>query len=208
MFAGVSGSAQPIALTLFTDAFLVRGSLLTRHRRVTDMLNDRDATFLVLSDVTTDEFGTRGETVKAAYAQINLESVLFAVADNIVEPIAELRTPKRPELARIVIPPFKVIGNVHVLPVEDLREGLGELVGRFIPVTEATYWSDALGEARQTSQLVAVNHGRAQILAPYQEVDPWAGLGAPGAADADARPTGSASGDTPSGEPPPADLGW
>ncbi len=28
-----------------------------------------------------------------------------------------------------------------------------------------------------TAALVAVNHARAQILAPHHEVDPWAGLG-------------------------------
>ena len=43
-------------------------------------------------------------------------------------------------------------------------------------MTDATYWSDMLGEARQTVLLVAVNHRRAQILAPHKAVDPWAGI--------------------------------
>jgi hypothetical protein len=43
-------------------------------------------------------------------------------------------------------------------------------------VTDATYWSDSLGEGRQTAPIVAVNHARAQILAPHRVVDPWAGL--------------------------------
>jgi len=176
MFEGVGGDPQVVALTLYTDAFVVRGSIETRQRRVTDIVNTTDEPFLVLSDVTTDEFGARGETVRADYAQINLGAVLFAVADTTVEALPELRTPKTPELAHISIPPFKVLGHIHLLPIGDLRGALRELTGRFLPVTDATYWSDSLGEGRQTAPIVAVNHARAQILAPHRVVDPWAGL--------------------------------
>lgn len=185
MFEGVGGDPLVVALTLYTDAFVVRGSIQTRQRRVTDIVNTTDEPFLVLSDVTTDEFGARGETVRADYAQVNLASVLFAVADTTVEALPELRTPKTPELAHISIPPFKVLGHIHLLPIGDLRSALRELTGRFLPVTDATYWSDSLGEGRRTAPIVAVNHARAQILAPHRVVDPWAGLGpATGTSDA------------------------
>jgi hypothetical protein len=82
------------------------------------------------------------------------------------------------EQAIISIPPFKVTGRIHLLPERSLREALSELHGQFVPVTEATYWSDTLNEARATAALVAINHGLAQILAPHREVDPWAGLDA------------------------------
>ena len=80
---------------------------------------------------------------------MNLESVLFAVADTPVEPAPELRTPKIAEQALISIPPFKVTGRIHLLPERSLREALSELTGPFLPVTEGTYWSDSLGEARR-----------------------------------------------------------
>ena len=54
------------------------------------------------------------------------------------------------------------------MPERSLREALTELTGHFLPVTDATYWSDVLGEARATAALVAVNHERAQILAPHR----------------------------------------
>jgi hypothetical protein len=76
----------------------------------------------------------------------------------------------------ISIPPFRITGRIHLLPERDLREALSELTGRFLPVTDATYWSDTVGEARNTAPMVAVNHARAQILAPHREADPWAGL--------------------------------
>lgn len=176
------GSSQRVVhLTLYTDAFVIRGSAETRQRRVSDILNQAEDPFLVLSDVKVDEFGPHGKASTAEFAQINLASVLFAVADSPVEPVPELRTPKIPEIAHIAVPPFSVTGHIHLMPERDLRAALRELVGTFLPVTDATYWSDALGEARATSAMLAVNHARAQILTPHREVDPWAGLDRPAA---------------------------
>jgi len=177
MFESLIGSEpQLVPLTLFTDAFIIRGSIRTRQNRVTDILNQEDEDFLVLVDTIVEEYGTRGTTVRSEYAQVNLGAVLFAVADSPVEARRDLRTPKIAEQALISIPPFRITGRVHLLPERDLREALGELTGRFLPVTEATYWSESAGEARASAGMVAINHGRAQILAPYREVDVWSGL--------------------------------
>lgn len=168
--------AEPFAITLYTNSHIVRGTVLTRHRRMSDILNRPDEPFIVLSDVVMDEWGSREQPVRSGFAQVNLASVLFAVADTPVEPTPELRLAKVREQAFISLPPFKITGHIHLLPERDLREALGELTGGFIPVTEATYWSDSVGEAKQTAIALAFNHGRAQILAPHREVDPWAGL--------------------------------
>jgi hypothetical protein len=154
------GPPPTVTLTLYTDAFIIRGSVVSRQRRVTDILNNADDRFLVLGEVTSDEFGSHGETIRAEFAQINLASVLFAVADTSVETPPELRTPKIPSEALISIPPFKVTGQIHVMPEHSLREALSELTGNFLPVTSAAFWSDKLGEARKTAELVAVNHER------------------------------------------------
>lgn len=185
MFAGIGGEEQAVGLTLYTDAYVVRGTIRTRQRRVTDILNHAEDDFLVISDATFDEFGSRAQTVQSEFAQVNLGTVLFAVADTPVEPIPELRMPKIAEQALISVPPFRITGRIHLLPERDLREALGELTGRFIPVTEATYWSDTVGEARTTAAMVAFNHARAQILAPNREIDPWAGLDRSGAPQAE-----------------------
>lgn len=172
----LGGEPNLVALTLYTDAFVIRGSVRTRQGRISDILNQADEDFLVLTDTVVDEYGARGTPVKSEFAQVNLAAVLFAVADTSVEARPDLRTPKVSEQALISIPPFRVAGRVHLLPERDLREALSELTGRFIPVTDATYWSDSVGEARATAPMVAINHHRAQILAPHREVDPWAGL--------------------------------
>ena len=172
----IGGEATLVQLTLYTDALVIRGSIRSRQARITDILNQADEDFLVLSDAVVDEFGTRELATRSEYAQVNLASVLFAVADTPIEPRPDLRTPKVAEQAMISIPPFRITGRIHLLPERDLREALSELTGRFLPVTDATYWSDTVGEARNTAPMVAVNHARAQILAPHREADPWAGL--------------------------------
>lgn len=193
---------RPTAITLVTDAFVVRGTIQTRHRRITDMLNAAEHDFLVLEKATFDEFGATGVVMQTDFAQVNLGAVLFGVADEPVEATPELRVAKVSERALISVPPFTVTGHIHVMPGRDLREALDELMGRFIPITEATYWSDRVGEARTTALIVAVNHNRAQILAPHREVDPWAGLDRSG---------GGAASETSEAEtaaPRPPDPAW
>jgi hypothetical protein len=170
------GEEQPLAVTLHTDAFVIRGQVASRQRRVTDILNNAERDFLVLTDVVLDEYGAHGGTTRADFAQVNLASVLFAIADAAVESFPEMRTPKVQAEALISLPPFKIIGQIHLMPDNNLRDALAQLTGRFVPVTEATYWSDSLGEARTSSPLLAFNHARAQILAPHRAVDPWEGI--------------------------------
>ena len=168
--------------------------MATRQRRVSDILNNPDEDFLILTDATFVRFGGGGLR-QAAFAQVNLAAVLFAVADMAVEAVPELRTPKVSETALISIPPFEVTGRIHMLGERDLRDALQELVGRFIPVTDATYGSEAVGEPLRHAPMVAVNHARAQILSPYGD----AGAGRPLVADATS-PLGAA-------EPPEPDAG-
>lgn len=208
MFDAMAGGGDPVVLTLYTDSFVIKGSLDTRQRRITDMLNLAEDPFIVLADVTFDEFGTAGQTVRADFAQVNLGSILFAVADTPAEPAPELRTHKIEQRAIVSIPPFKVTGHIHLLAERSLRVALTELTGKFLPVTEATYWSDTLGEPRTTAALVAINRALAQIVAPHQEVDPWAGLG-PASVSEDAIPDSPAS-STPAASParPGGDTAW
>jgi hypothetical protein len=190
----IGGDLLVVELTLYTDAFVVRGKIRTRQRRLTDILNLADEPFLVITEATTDEYGSHGIAARTDYAQVNLGAVLFAVADGPIEPRPDLRTPKVPEMALISIPPFKITGRIHLLPERDLHEALSELTGAFIPVTEASYWSDTVGEARATAPMIAFNHNRAQILAPHQAVDPWSGLDRSGGAGGAGSPASESGG--------------
>jgi len=171
-------SQRAIPLTLYTELLVVRGTILTLQHRVTDILNQATEPHLVLEDVTMEEYGSKDLPLRAEFAQVNLASILFAVSLTTVEPIRELRTPKISERALVSVPPFRIVGHVHLLHERSLRESLSQLHGTFIPVTDATFWSDQVGEVRQTVAFVGVNRARAQVFAPFHEVDPWAGVGA------------------------------
>jgi hypothetical protein len=176
MFDTIGGEPASAAITLFTDAFVVRGTVRTRQGRMIDILNQAEDDFLVLTDAVVDEYGSRDLAARSEFAQVNLGAVLFAVADTAIEARPDLRTPKIPEQAMISIPPFRIIGRIHLMPERGLHEALSELTTRFLAVTEATYWSDQIGEARSTAPMVAINRHRAHILAPHRAVDPWAGI--------------------------------
>lgn len=178
----VSGSAPwpndpvapvaPMHLTLATESSFIRGELLTRQRRMSDVLNDADHPFILLRHVEMIDIRSSGRTVEAAHAQVNLDAVLFAVTSVPVSAPPELATPKAPQNAFITIPPYTIVGAIHLTAGDDLHEGLGKLVGRFLPVTDAAYWSEPLGVDRTEALMVAVNQARALILAPFHEVVP------------------------------------
>jgi hypothetical protein len=184
---------RSVPRTLYTEQLIVRGAILTTQHRVTDILNLAGEDHLVLEDVALEEYGSADPPLRAEFAQVNLAAVLFAVSLTTVEPMRELRTPKVSERALLSVPPFRIVGQIHLLPDRSLRESLDELHGAFVPVTDAPYWSDRFGEARQTVAYVAINRARAQVFAPFREVDPWAGVARPSASPADLAP-----------EPPPA----
>ena len=169
-------AAQPLEMTLYTDSFIIRGTIVTRFKRVTDILSDPEHHFLVLTDALIDEYGSREVATRTEFAQVNLATVLFAVSSEPVEPTPELRTIKVAETALISIPPFRISGRIHLLPERTLVQALGELDARFVPVTDATFWSESVGEARQNAPMLAFNQARAQILAPFHVTDPWEGL--------------------------------
>jgi hypothetical protein len=189
LFDSVLG-LRSVPLTLYTDQLIVRGTIQTQQHRVTDILNITPEPHLVLEDVTLEDYGSADVPMRAEFAQVNLASVLFAVSLTTVEPVRELRTPKILERALLSVPPFRVVGQVHLLPERSLRDSLAELHGSFIPVTDATFWSDRLGEGRQTVAYVAVNRSRAQVFAPFHEVDPWAGTGRAAADPDEPEPAG------------------
>jgi len=171
------------SVTFYTDSYVVRGHVSTRQHRISDLLNSADSGFLVLEDVVIDEFGSRAEVTRSEFAQVNLDTILFAVSDTPVAPLPELRIPREPQKALVSVPPFKVVGFVHLAVEATMRDGLASLTGRFVPVTDATYWSETIGEARSSAVMLAVNHRRAQIFAPYTVADPWADVPRPIADD-------------------------
>ena len=99
-----------------------------------------------------DEWGSTASPVRADFAQVNLASVLFAVADEPVEPHA--RAADAQDHRAGVHHRARRSGRRDDPPAaraEHARCALSELTGRFLPVTDATFWSDTVGEAKQSA---------------------------------------------------------
>lgn len=165
---------RDLCVTLFTDSHIIRATVPTHLRRLSDVLNQAEHDFIIVSDATIEEIGSRAHATTGEFAQVNLNTLLFAVAQEEVWPTPELRLQKSQERALIVVPPFRIAGRIHVLPGRELRVALAELTERFIPVTEAEYWSDTLGEPRARAPMVAFNRARAHILTTHRAADPGA----------------------------------
>lgn len=158
-------------LTLVTDSHIIRGTFHTRLRRITDILNQSEHDFIVVRDASLEELAEGGVAARAKLVQVNLDSLLFAVADTSVDSQPEMRLAKSPEDAMVVLPPFKLTGRIHVLQSQELFQALNEMTGKFIPLTEAVYWSDTARVPRTDAPMVAFNRAHAHILAQLQEAE-------------------------------------
>ena len=169
-FQSELAAAKVRRLVCCTDAFVVRGTLQAQVRRLTDALNNPAEPFLVLEDVTFEAHGSGTLVQTAAFAQVNLSTVLFAYElDDETSTPPELRTVKVTQRAMVSIPPFRLVGDIHLLPERSLRQALEELLGQFVPLTSATFQSESLGVPETGVAMLAFNHARSQILAPYEE---------------------------------------
>jgi hypothetical protein len=154
---------QELPLTLMTDKLVIQGTVFTRVKRLTDIVNEPDAVHLVLQDVSFMELGSRRVVAQGAFAQVRLTDVLFVHANTSTESTSTMRMPKEPVKATILMPPFTVEGTIH-LPYEDeLKIALDSYGDRFVPVTGAKYWAYSVAESPNYVDLLVLNHARAHV---------------------------------------------
>lgn len=160
---GSFNPVQELSLTLVTDRLIIQGVIVTRVRRLTDLVNEPDATHLILQDTTFMEVGSRRVVAKGAAAQIRLSDVLFVHPNGPTEAASTMRMPKQPVKATLLLPPFTVEGTIHLPYESELRIALDSYGERFVPVTGAKYWAYGVAEAPNYVELLVVNHSRAHI---------------------------------------------
>jgi hypothetical protein len=160
------GSFNPplsMHLVVVTSGLMIEGTLKTRLRRLTDVLNEPTAEHLILYDATFMEFGSRRVVAGPGTAQIQFADVLFAHTTGPTESGTQMRVPKQPIPAVLIVSPFTVEGEVHLAYEAELHQGLDALTGRFVPVTRARYWAYSEAESPNDVDLLEVNHSKAHI---------------------------------------------
>jgi hypothetical protein len=157
---------QPLARTVVTPNLIIQGSLRTRLRRLTDVMNEPDVDHLVLFDVTFLEVGSRRVVATSSVSQIQLADMLFVHASGPTESSEEMRTAKQPTRAILLAPPFTVEGLIHLPMEEELGQAVDSLSGRFIALTSAKYWAYGVAESPNLVDLLVVNRARAHVAIP------------------------------------------
>jgi hypothetical protein len=154
---------QPLPLTVVTPHLIIQGTLQTRLHQLTDVMNDPNAEHLILFDATFVEVGSRRVVAGPAVAQVQLSDALFVHTNGPTEFGTEMRTPKQPVRATLLVPPFTIEGEIHLGYEEELHQALDGLGGRFLAVTSARYWAYGVAESPNYVELLLVKHDRAHV---------------------------------------------
>ena len=160
---GSFNPVQELPLTLVTDRLVIQGTVLTRVRRLTDLVNEPDVEHVILQDATFMEVGSRRVVSQAAAAQVRLSDVLIVHSSGATDPSSTMRMPKQPIKATLLLPPFTVEGTIHLPYEAELRIALEAYGDRFVPVTGARYWAYSVAESPSYVDLLVVNHARAHV---------------------------------------------
>jgi hypothetical protein len=164
MFGSSEASpVQSVTLTVVTAQLIVQGTIQTRRRRLTDLLNEPDVTHLLVLDATFMEIGSRRVVAAAAVSQVQLADVLFLHTTGPSASTSEMRMPKQAVRATLLVPPFTIEGQLHLSYESELRLALDAYEDRFVAVTGARYWAYGVAESPNFVDLLAVNHAKAHL---------------------------------------------
>lgn len=182
MYGNIEASpVQSLTVTVVTAQLIVQGTIQTRRHRLTDLLNEPDVAHLMVLDATFMEVGSRRVVAAGPVAQVQLADVLFLHTTGPTASTSEMRMPKQAVRATLLVPPFTIEGEIHLPYESELRFALDAYEGRFVPVTNATYWAYGVAESPVSVDLLAVNHARAHVAVagdvPWQTEVPDEGSG-------------------------------
>ncbi len=138
-------------------------------RRLVDLLNGIEGSFIVLHDVMAyDPREPEASHRHFDIIHVQRDAILFAIprGASVAPPTSFEKVTKVPVPATIVLPIYQITGNVHVAPGIDAAASPILASKRFMPVTEASITGrDNQGEPWQ-EPIVVVNLARAQAYAP------------------------------------------
>lgn len=171
--ADAFGTAQAVAVDIYTADYRVSGRVGTPFRRVAEILNQLSGGYLAVAQATVTEHGDPDGTVAAPSANVSVEEILVLVAPDLAgEPHSDMRITKRPVLAQLALPPLRVTGTIYVAMGSRPVDGLLHLPELFIPMTDATVASRRYPELARTAPVLALRRDRAHVLLVADEENP------------------------------------
>ena len=202
--AGSLGPAvSRVEVELYTSGHRIAGHMLTRFRRVADILNLTGSTHLVVEDATVTEYADpNGSTHQGGSVMVAVGAVMFGISsgtDDSATP--DLVVQKRPVRFQVGMPPFWLEGTVHV-PYGSAAVDVLNVADPFLPLTSVTVTATAHPAFSGEAPILAVQRGLAEVMVVTD--DAGASAPAPGALEFGSAPESEA----PGGGEPPTSSGW
>jgi hypothetical protein len=166
LFSGDAGApARSVNVQLFTSAYRISGTMLTRFSRVTDIVNLQPTSHIVLDHATVTEHGHPAGGLPGEHVLVAVDELLFVIVEETdADTRPEMRIPKRPVRAQVALPPFRLVGTVHVAQGSRPSDGLLNLSDRFLPMTDVNISCTAFPEIGLTAPAVALQRAMAHVI--------------------------------------------
>jgi hypothetical protein len=155
-----------IQVDFFTTTHRISGRVQTGTSPLSDLLNDRTQSYLLLSDVYVSHLETAAEiSAHAAVAYLSKETLSFAVVS-----AREARTPDRSRFtvheyeALATLPGCEIRGKFVGPHHLDLRSFSPAALDPFLVLTDATAWLVHVPDVTLSGEAILVNRARLEAL--------------------------------------------
>jgi len=169
-------SSSVTAVEIVTRSYAVTGHChgLSEHIRLIDLLNVPKTTHLQLTEVTVREFAGSREIVSTeGLFLIDRDRVLFGRSLESPEEEARRRESRRIDFVEkskyqmlVFAPPFRIVGDVHVIRDADFSVALPRLFEGFLAITDASIVHEAASAVTWESSFIAVNGQCIEMVCP------------------------------------------
>lgn len=168
-----SGSLGPsisrVDVELYTSGFRVNGHMLTRFRRVADILNLTGSTHLVVEEATVSEYAGPSTARGGQSVMVAVDAVLFGISSGGDDsPTPDLVVQKRPVKIQVAFPPFWLSGTFHV-PQGSQAVDVLNVADPFLPLTDVAIASAGYPSFNGNAPILAVQRRLAQVLVVTDE---------------------------------------
>lgn len=126
----------------YTVDHVVRGYVDTSQERLSDFLNTKNETTILIRNAQISRLLSLGESPPMLMSEVRMEkhSILFAYPDesDMTTKSIYRRASRQVFSVGVILPNFELIGHVHLTEKLDIRRVLLSRADEFIPLTDAT----------------------------------------------------------------------
>jgi len=163
-----AGSLGPpisrVEVELYTSAYRVSGHMLTRFRRVADILNLAGSTHLIVEGASVVEYADPGSNRGGQAVMVAVQAVLFGISSGGDDsPTPDLIVQKRPVQIQVAMHPFWLTGTIHV-PYGSQPVDVLNVADPFLPLTGVAVNAASFPGFDGEAPILAVQRALAEVM--------------------------------------------